>query len=344
MKKVKPLHHLLFWLFAFFFAFDLLEYGYDTYTAIGLSLVEVMIHVIIFYFNLHILIPRVLTPKGSRLYIISLLVFLFAILPPYLFSELGYYLIAESETRIILSFTLNYILYILISFLYWYLTLYQQEKQHRLSLQNEKLQAELLFLKSQVSPHFLFNSLNNIYSLSVIKHDNAPVMIEKLSDILRYVIYEGKRNEVLLEREVELINNYIDLQLLKKLKAEKNIAISVKGLNGSQKIAPLILINIVENCFKHSDIAYNKDGFLKVKIRIENNLLKFSTQNSFKESNKKAGIGLENVSQQLKHSYPKMHQLDIFNSDGVFKVELQIELTSGTRSDTGQVLIKTDDE
>ncbi len=84
----------------------------------------------------------------------------------------------------------------------------------------------------------------------------------------------------------------------------------------------------MENCFKHSDIAYNKDGFLKVKIHIENNLLKFTTTNSFIKSNKKTGIGLENIKQQLHHYYPKMHQLHIFNSNGIFKAELQIELNS----------------
>ncbi len=326
MKKIRPIYHFIFWIFVFFFAFDLLEYGYDLLTAIGLSFVEVAIHAFIFYVNLHVLIPKILVTKGNKFYIIGLLIFLIVIFVPYFFSELGYYLIDEDELRIIFAFILNYILYILISFLYWYLTLYQKEKQHGLTLQNEKLQAELLFLKSQVSPHFLFNSLNNIYSLSVIKHDNAPVMIEKLSDILRYVIYEGNKQEVLLEREVELINNYTELQLLKKLKAEKNITISVKGLNSSQKITPLILINILENCFKHSDIAYNKDGFLKVKIHIENNLLRFSTSNSYKESNKKNGIGLENIKQQLMHYYPKKHLLNIEKSNGIFKVELEIEL------------------
>ncbi len=114
-------------------------------------------------------------------------------------------------------------MYVVISFLAWYFLMYQTEQQNQLKLQNEKIQAELLLLKSQVSPHFLFNSLNNIYSLSVVKHDNASVMIEKLADILRYIIYEGHKQQVPLEREIELINNYIDLHLLKKLKAKKNM-------------------------------------------------------------------------------------------------------------------------
>lgn len=328
MQKTKVIYHILFWIFVFFFSFDLLIYGYDIWMSLVLSFAELILHAFIFYINLYFLIPKILILKGRKLYIFSLFAFHILIFLPYLYSELGYYLIEENEFRILFSFTLNFILYILISFLYWYLTQFFQEKQNRLTLQNEKLQAELLFLKSQVSPHFLFNSLNNIYSLSVTKHDNAPIMIEKLSDILRYIIYEGNKKSVLLEREVELINNYIELQLLKKLKAEKNISISIKGVNSSQKISPLILINIIENCFKHSDIAYNELAFLNVEIQVKNNLLHFKTENSFKGSNKESGIGLENIQQQLKHYYPEEHQLQISNIHSVFKVELQIDLKS----------------
>lgn len=327
MRKIKPVYHILFWIFVFFLSFDLLESAYELPMAIGLSFIEVGIHVFIFYTNLYVLIPMVLEPKGTKWYIFALLSFHVLIFLPYFFSELGYYLIEAGLLRIIFSYSLNYVLFVLMSFLYWYLTLYQKEKQNRLSLQNEKLKAELLFLKSQVSPHFLFNSLNNIYSLSVNKHDNAPVMIEKLSDILRYIIYEGNKQDVMLEREMELISNFIDLQLLKKLKAEKNISISIEGLHSSQRIAPLILINIIENCFKHSDLAYNEDGFLVVKVSIENNHLNFSTANSFKESIKKSGIGLENIKLQLQHYYPNKHQVDISNSDSVFKVEWKIDLS-----------------
>ena len=330
MKKVKPIYHLFFWIFVFFYALELLAYDYEIETAVFLSLCEITIHMAVFYFNLHILISKVLVPKGKIFYILSLFLFHIILFIIYLFSGLGYYLVDENGLRIFYAFSINYILFILVSFLYWYFNLYQQEKQYGLRLENEKLQAELQFLKSQVSPHFLFNSLNNIYSLSVTKHDNAPIMIEKLSDIMRYVIYEGKNKEVFLKREVELINNYIDLQLLKKLKAENNLAISVQGLNSSQKINPLILINIVENCFKHGDIAYNKDGFLKVKINIENNILNFSTINSYKKSGKKEGIGLINIKEQLKHYYPENHSLEIINSNGVFEVNLKVELKSET--------------
>ena len=95
-----------------------------------------------------------------------------------------------------------------------------------------------------------------------------------------------------------------------------------------QKISPLILINVIENCFKHSDIAYRQEAFLHVEIQVKDHLLHFKAENSFKESNKASGIGLENIQQQLEHSYPEKHKLHISNANAVFKVELQIELKS----------------
>lgn len=326
MLKVKPIYHILFWVFIFFFVLDYLETEYEIAEAISYTLIECTIYAFIFYINLHILIPKLLEKKGKSVYGIGLLALLIFISIPFYYSELGYYLISESDLRNFFSFSLNYILFIVISYLYWYFTLFQQEHKQRLSLQNEKLQAELLMLKSQVSPHFLFNSLNNIYSLSLAKHDNAPLMIEKLSDILRYIIYEGKNEFVPLEREVVLLNNYVDLQLMKKLKAAKNISITTKGVLASHKLAPLILINSIENCFKHSDVVYNINGHLSIDVSVNENVLKFKTINSHQTKENKNGIGLGNIKQQLQHYYPKNHQLNIENNNGIFKLILTINL------------------
>ena len=225
-----------------------------------------------------------------------------------------------------IAYLLNYLLFNLISFLYWYFALYKQEKRKSLLLQNEKLKAELLFLKSEVSPHFLFNSLNNIYSLSITKHDNAPLMIAKLSDILRYIIYEGKNKVIPLKREVELLKNYIDLQLLKKPKAEKNIHFAFNGVQSYHKMAPLILINIVENCFKHSNIAYVEIAFLEIALKVKDDKLHFYAANSFIANSKKSGVGLDNIKLQLKHHYPDKHIFEIYNNGGIFKVKLQLNL------------------
>lgn len=317
---------MLLWIFIFFFILDYFLSVSETSTALAYTLFEVAIYACIFYVNLHLLIPKFLEKKGRGIYILSLFLFLI------LFYAVYYYLALSPDTysdfdQDILSFMLNYTLFILISFLYWYMILFQQERQHSLSLSNEKLQAELLLLKSQISPHFLFNSLNNIYSLSVIKDDNAPVMIEKLSDLLRYIIYEGERELVPLEREVELLKNYTNLQLLKKLKGGKNMKVTTNGVNGTQHITPLLLVNIVENCFKHGDIAYNEHAVLKIDLEIKDNQLHFNTENSFNPSNKKDGIGLKNVQQQLAHYYPDKHKFNIEKTADIFKVSLQADLS-----------------
>lgn len=325
MKKVKLVYQVLFWVFVFFFVFDYLAYEYELLPAIGLTLTEVVIYAFVFYSNLMLLIPRLLISRGKVMYSMGVLLLLVLIYLPYDWSGLGNYLIGDVAWRNLISFSLNYILFIVISLLYWYFIQYRQEHQNRMVLKNEKLQAELLLFKSQVSPHFLFNSLNNIYSLSIVKHDNATVMIEKLSDILRYIIYEGNKELVPLAREVELLTNYVDLQLLKKLKAGKNVSFTCVGVLPSHQIVPLVLINLIENSFKHSDIGYNEKGFLEIKLMVINNQLTFSTLNSFKPSLKKAGIGLTNVEQQLHHYYP-LHRLHIDQQAGIFKVELQLDL------------------
>ncbi|NQY28825.1 MAG: histidine kinase [Flavobacteriaceae bacterium] len=326
MIKVKSIYPVLFWVFIFFFVLDYLESEYKLAEAISFTLIECTIYAFIFYINLYVLIPKLLETKGKSTYGLGLLGLLIFISVPFYYSGLGHYLISESDVRNFFSFSLNYILFVVISYLYWYFTLFQQEHKQRLSLQNEKLQAELLMLKSQVSPHFLFNSLNNIYSLSLAKHDNAPLMIEKLSDILRYIIYEGKSKFVPLEREVTLLNNYVDLQLMKKLKAEKNISITTKGVLAKHKLAPLILINIIENCFKHSDVGYNENAHLTIDLTVEKSVLTFKTTNSFQTKSNQKGVGLQNIKQQLQHYYPDNHQLNIEDNNGIFKLALTINL------------------
>ncbi|MBO3697887.1 sensor histidine kinase [Roseivirga sp. E12] len=327
MEKSKIFHFLL-WVFVFGLTFDSLIFDYEFEMALLLSLSECAINVIVSYVNLLILIPRILQGRGMTPYLISVIVFFIILFIPYYFSELGFYLFSESELRVVISFALNFTMFILVSFLFWKVNQYELEKKRNLELSNQKLTTELQLLKSQVSPHFLFNTLNNIYSLSITKHENTSLMIEKLSDLLRYIIYEGEQAYVSLEREMELLRNYTELQQLKKPKGGKNILLTTKGIKSSQQIPPLLLINIVENCFKHGDITYNKHGVLNINLEVENNQLHFWTENSFNSSNKKNGIGLSNVQQQLSHYYPGQHRFQIDSTNDRFKTDLYIDLNA----------------
>lgn len=318
---------LFLWIFVFGITFNSLIFDYEFEMAAALSLVECAIDALISYVNLKLLIPRILNKRGTVPYIIGVVIFFFVLFIPYYYSELGFYLLDFDPFRIVISFSLNFIIFILLSFMFWKVNQYEFEKKRNLELSNQKLQAELQLLKSQVSPHFLFNTLNNIYSLSLTKHDNAPLMIEKLSDLLRYIIYEGKQELVPLEREEELLRNYTELQLLKKPKGEKNVKLTVEGVASGQWVTPLLLINIVENCFKHGDVTYNSNGMISIDLTVEGNRLHFRTVNSYSPSKKERGIGLDNVKQQLEHYYPGRHQFEIESTTDKFVIDLQIDLT-----------------
>ncbi|MDT7831602.1 histidine kinase [Flavobacteriaceae bacterium S356] len=279
------------------------------------------------------MIPRVLNKYGAALYIILGFAFLILV------SILGLYLPLFDDIQINVDQYSNFdlfkegfyyiwelSLFILVSFLYWYFVKHKEEAQKALQFQNDKLKAELQVLKSQVSPHFLFNSLNNIYSLVIQKNDNAAIMIEKLSDILRYIIYECTKEKVSLQSEVTLLENYIQLQLLRKIRNEQAIQYHIQGNFSNKLIAPLLLINIVENCFKHSDINSSEDSFLSIDLILNSFTLTLKTKNTFTPNNKEQGIGLQNLRRQLEQIYPSDHILKIDSTQNIFMLELVLHL------------------
>ena len=322
MKRI-VVYHILFWFFIFGMTLDAMLLDYKLKEAILFSLLECSINAFIAYSNLLFFIPKILETKGKLIYVISITVFYLILFIFYDLSDLEFYLLSP------ISFIINSVSFILASFLFWKVNQYEFEKKRSLELNNQKLQTELLLLKSQVSPHFLFNTLNNIYSLSLEKHDHAPIMIEKLSEILRYLIYDGKKEAVLLEKEANLVKEYMALQLLKKMKGGEQINLTIEGVEHQHKIAPLILVNLVENCFKHSDINYNPNGFLQIMLKVKENVLYFETENSFQQNKKEAGIGIANIQNQLIHNYPNAHQFNYHEDLNSFKVSLIINLTCG---------------
>jgi LytS/YehU family sensor histidine kinase len=332
-NKYLALYHTFFWAFVYSWEF-MCFYDVEKLSASKagyFATFQTLLYVAFVYINLFFLIPKLLKEHGILSYVTGVVIvcamfFLIASNSP-LFSVID--LNDSSNYRIVLDlyfFITDYFIFLFVSSLYWYFSQHRREKEKGLQLQNEKLQAELQLLKSQISPHFLFNSLNNIYSLSVLKDENASVMIEKLSDILRYVIYEGKKEKVSLEREVLLIKNYIRLQFLRKLKNEKSIRYQISGDFSNREIAPLLLINIIENCFKHSNVETNSNGFLDIDISIEESQLIVHTRNTFSQKQKKKGIGIQNLIGQLKHHYPNTHTLEFDTKNGIFDIKLSIEM------------------
>ncbi len=197
-------------------------------------------------------------------------------------------------------------------------------------IETEKTQAELKALKSQVNPHFLFNSLNSIYSLSRKNSPKTPEKIIQLSDLMRHIIYESDADFIPLSKEIEMIRNYIELQNLRTSEKEK-INIEVLGDIENKKVAPLVFLPFVENSFKHGLKSGAENAFVNIKIEILGKVLDFEVENSkgysteFKDSKYK-GIGIENVKKRLELIYPGSYRLEITNGKTKFGVTLRIHL------------------
>jgi len=194
----------------------------------------------------------------------------------------------------------------------------------------QRVEAELKLLKSQISPHFLFNTLNNIYGLAYLRDIRAAEMISKLSKLLRYLLYDCDQHKVPLSKEKDMIEHYLSIQLLKH-EDTLNVDFYHAGITFQHMIAPMILINFVENCFKHSDLESNPQGWIKISLEVENNVLNFRTENTVKEevkelSDHSGGIGLTNSLKLLEANYPGKHKVEITREDRLYHLELKMTL------------------
>ncbi|HEY4322515.1 MAG TPA: sensor histidine kinase [Mucilaginibacter sp.] len=188
-----------------------------------------------------------------------------------------------------------------------------------------KASAELSFLKAQINPHFLFNTLNNIYTLALTKDDHAPDSIMKLSNIMRYVTDDATEDFVPLANELDCINNYIELQRLRL--GEKTIVdLHVAGHPERKMIAPLILMTFIENVFKYGVSKHERSVILINILAAENSIIFFCENTIFTENkpNERNGVGLKNTRKRLEHLYPGRHLLNINTKDNLFSVKLSL--------------------
>ena len=198
-------------------------------------------------------------------------------------------------------------------------------------LKSEKLDMELRFLKSQMTPHFLFNALNNIYSLVYIKDENAPKSILKLSDMLRYVMVDCQVDLISLEKEIKYIDAYIDFHQM-SMETNSNVIFDKKIKNPDFKIPPMILQPLVENSFKHSRLVNDPNGYVHFYLIQEKNDLIFIARNSISgmsalvdTSNKhQAGIGLANVKKRLELYYENRYSFDVKQENNSYVVTIKI--------------------
>ncbi len=204
---------------------------------------------------------------------------------------------------------------------HWYIS----QKENQLLI-TEKLEAELSFLKSQIHPHFLFNTLNNLYALTLKKSDKSPEVVLKLSEILNYILYECNEDSISLEKEITVIKNYISLEELRygnRLKV--NFVIS--GNSAGKKITPLIFFPLVENSFKHGASKNNEESKIDINLEISFKKILFvisNTKPKMKMLPVSGGIGLTNVKKRLEMIYKKRYTLKINDKSECFEVKLEI--------------------
>jgi len=298
-----------------------------------------IINVSLFYINYLILIPQLIkTKKRYFLYILAFILLLggsaliktvIAVLNP---KEMLDYVKMEDGKK---TLPADYYFFVQLFLCGFFLVSsciikfaadwFSSERIQR-NLESERREMELQFLKSQLNPHFLFNSLNNIYSLAYQKSDKTADAIMKLSEIMRYMIYESNTPTVALSKEVDYLTSYIELQKI-RFKDGAYIELTLNGEIDNQKIVPLMLISFVENAFKHGVVTDPAEP-VKINIIANQKILHFSVVNKKNQQNKDAqgGVGLTNVERRLQLVYPDRYKLNVVNSATHYTCELMIDI------------------
>ncbi len=329
IRRVVFFFHIIFWLVLFSLTFNYTLEEVDIIESVLVSLYTILVSSIPFYLNYFYFSKYLFEKQNFFVYFLQVALVLAVPLAIVNFTEYSEWLIEEGSYSQSLDLILNLTFLIMISNLIKGTEVWLSNRQREAQIEKEKIQVELNFLKAQINPHFLFNSLNNIYSLAYSGNKKAPEMISKLSKILRYMIYDCKENRMPIVKEIEAINNLIDLQLL-KIGNDRHIDIYTEGIERGMLISPSLMITLVENSFKHGDLDVNEKGWINISCIVEDKNFLFEVSNSYNQKNdskdEMQGIGLENVRRQLKINYPDKHEFFVEQNETEFKVVLKIEL------------------
>ena len=354
----KILFHCIIWVF--FILTSLIQFYESPFRINNDFYVQWATGIILFYLNYFYLVPVLLLEKKYWLYF----VFVFALILLFMIIRINYFIPDFSQVRQLkpsnimhtippedfklmykgrrvraavlatrqpLFFKIGpsffYILIITISAIIRTLTEFYNNQQNKLIAETHRTNTELIYLRKQTNPHFLFNSLNSIYSLAHKKSDLVPDAILTLSELMRYMLYETDNKTVALEKEVNYIQNYIELQKL-RLNNIEDIIINVHGDTRNKFIEPLLLISFVENAFKYGT-DYKGAAHVKIKIFILENSLDFWIENTIENYIKdpeNSGIGLVNIQNRLDLLYPNAHELNITQDNQYYRVHLNLKL------------------
>jgi len=335
--------HTLFWItYVLFHAILYGSFSENYEEEFTIQMINLPVKILVTYFTLYYILPRFILPGKWLLFavIFTLTVILAGLgqramqyyieFPLYYPGDIqhGYFLPLKILKSAVYVYPPVFLAMAIKLLKYWYVD--QKEKQ---LLANEKLETELKFLKTQIHPHFLFNTLNNLYALTLKRSDKAPEMVLKLSDLMNYMLYECNANKVPLANEINFVNNYLEIE---KMRHGDNLKVSfdVKGDAKKTFIAPMIILPFLENCFKHGANEELERSWVSLELTIENQYLHLKIENSKSDTQELVnnvegeGIGLINVKRRLDLLYKDGYKLNVVDEDSFYLVILDIKLSN----------------
>ncbi len=341
-RKMEIALHIVIWLF-FLLAYGLVFAQFmPMKISFARGVVNVLPMVIIFYVTLWMVNQYLEKKKYWPFTLIALFLFTIATIFraevntyfPYVLKESPF--IEKKQNWFLAALFTNFCIMV-VGVLYQMLYNRYDAEKRNLAIINEQREAQLQALRAQINPHFLFNTLNNIYALAVGESKQTADMVLKLSKLLRYVIYDGLEKKVSLKKEVEHIEEFIGLFQM-RMEEPANVRFNYSGVAENQLVEPMILIPFLENGFKHGDFDTNPNAFLKADLSVENDTLDFRVINSKndqdRQKDRQGGVGLENIKKRLALKYNGQYQLDIQDQQDQFFVQFKLQLTHGKHKNT----------
>lgn len=328
------IYHVLFWLLYASLTASVIRIGNSWFDSFQRQLPIVATHALAVYVNLYILLPKLLLVRNYFTYIISVLLLVAGATFP--LAILTHRLVAKEviQDEVWSSFFLFLIAVglffsLILSMTLKFLKDWYEDQQSKRELKQVQLQTELMYLKSQINPHFLFNSLNNLYALTLMKSDLAPQIVLRLSDILRYVLYESSEGKVDIQKEIQHLGDFIMLEKL-RLGDRVSVELDLAEPQSDMKIEPMLYLTLVENAFKHGAQTELGAGWVKIKGQSTADGYALFVENSVPPKSTKetaGGIGLANLRKRLDLIYQGKYQLDITQDEAHYSVSLILTLS-----------------
>jgi two-component system LytT family sensor kinase len=332
-KSVVFLIHITFWAVIYITIYTVFRailknpfppVGYNPFWTYGWMTVDTLVSVLIPFYLFYFLLPKLSDKKNKMIwYVIALII---------LISYPAFILFFLDDFRTIdaANYPSSFLFYMFFAFtggLFRIFFKWVEQNKQRDNLEKQNLKSELTLLKYQINPHFLFNTLNNVDSLMHENVQKASAALNKLSDIMRYMIYDSEKETVSLKEELTYIESYISLQKLRIINDNK-ISFNITGDINNIQIAPMLFITFVENAFKHSSLK-KTDNCIVIKLDVSEKQINFSCINSLSsspaEKDESSGIGLELIKKRLELIYSKAYELKIDKTEQSFTVYLKIE-------------------